>query len=134
MEPPPTSPQIGLAGARAMLASVWRARAFQASAILALAALILVWVNGSVRAPSSVASVVSVADADATPDRLSGPIADDVSLTLVASLTDGQDLEVVREAGLAPSGTAEHAVAQMSDGELRELGRLLKEELGGPGA
>lgn len=133
-EPLPTSPQVGLASARAVLASVWRARTFQASAILALAVLILVFASRSIQAPSPVAPVASVADAGAAIDRLSGLISDDVSLTLVASLTDGQDLEVVREAGLAPGGTAEHAVAQMSAGELQELGRLLKEELARPGA
>ena len=59
---------------------------------------------------------------------------DDASLTLVASLSDGVDLETAREAGLAPRGSAEHAVTHMSDGELRELGRLLKEELARSGA
>ena len=36
----------------------------------------------------------------------------------------------MREAGLAPRGSADHAVAHLSDDELRELGRLLREELG----
>ena len=72
--------------------------------------------------------------ADAVADPLGVATDDDDSLTLVASLTDGQDLETVREAGLAPRGSAEHAVTHMSDGELRELRRLLKEELTRPGA
>ena len=37
-------------------------------------------------------------------------------------------------AGLAPRGSAEHAVTQMSDDDLRELRRVLKEELARPGA
>jgi hypothetical protein len=53
---------------------------------------------------------------------------------VVASLTDGVDMETAREAGLAPRGSAEHAVTHMSEGELRELGRLLQEELTRSGA
>jgi hypothetical protein len=88
--------------------------------------------------PASMVAVVAppaaVADAVATPDLLKDVTPDDPSLTLVASLTDDVDLETVREAGLAPRGSAEHAVTHMSDGELRELGRLLKEELARSGA
>jgi hypothetical protein len=58
----------------------------------------------------------------------------DASLTLVASLTVGMDLESASEAGLAHGDTAEHAVTHMSDGELRELRRLLKEEMARSGA
>jgi hypothetical protein len=58
----------------------------------------------------------------------------DPSLTLVATMTDDVDLETAREAGLAPRGSAEHAVTHMSDGELRELGRLLREEMARSGA
>jgi hypothetical protein len=58
----------------------------------------------------------------------------DPSLTLVASLTDDVDMDTAREAGLAPRGSAEHAVTHMSDAELRELRRLLNEELTRPGA
>jgi hypothetical protein len=59
---------------------------------------------------------------------------EDVSLTLVASLTDHVDLDTVGEAGLATRGSAEDAITHMSESELRELGRLLKEELARPGA
>jgi hypothetical protein len=73
--------------------------------------------------------------AEARPELLSDVTPDnDPSLTLVASLTDDVDLETAREAGLAPRGSAEHAVTHMSDGELNELGRLLKEELARTGA
>jgi hypothetical protein len=78
------------------------------------------------------APVVAVPETGADPLVL--PADEDASLTVVASLTDGQDLETVREAGLAPRGSAEHAVTHMSDGELRELRRLLKEELSRSGA
>ncbi len=39
------------------------------------------------------------------------------------------DLDAAREAGLAGGGSAEHAVTHMDGGELRELRRLLQEEL-----
>jgi MOSC domain-containing protein YiiM len=78
---------------------------------------------------------VSVADASGAAELLSDVVSDDdASLTLVASLTDDVDLETVREAGLASRGGAERAVTHMSAGELRELGRLLKEELARSGA
>jgi hypothetical protein len=83
-----------------------------------------------VAAPPQTAAV-----GDARPELLSDLTPDnDPSLTLVASLTDDVDLETAREAGLTPRGSAEHAVTHMSDGELRELGRLLKEELARSGA
>jgi hypothetical protein len=50
---------------------------------------------------------------------------------LVASLTSAMDLDAASDAGLAPSGAAEHAVTHMLDSELRELQRLLKEEMVG---
>jgi hypothetical protein len=59
---------------------------------------------------------------------------EDAALTLVASLTGDVDVDTAREAGLAPRGSAEHAVTHMSDGELRELRRLLKEEMARSGA
>jgi hypothetical protein len=115
------------------LRSSFGARGFQAS--VAVAAGVLIAVASSSRAPSPPAhpSLVSAANIGATTELLSD-VADDASLTLVASLTDEADLDTVREAGLAPRGSAEHALTHMSDGELRELGRLLKEELARPGA
>jgi hypothetical protein len=115
------------------LARLKGSRPFVAS-VAAAAVLIVVALSSRAPAPVRVPpSVVSVADAgiDVLSDLTSD---DDASLTLVASLTDDQDLDTVREAGLAPRGTADHAVAHMSDGELRELGRLLKEALARPGA
>jgi hypothetical protein len=86
-----------------------------------------------VPAPASANSIVWES---AAPRELVGDSAveNDASLTLVASLTDDADLETAREAGLVPRGSAEHAVTHMSDAELRELRRLLTEELARPGA
>jgi len=60
-------------------------------------------------------------------------IAEDPSLGLVADLTAEMDWDTAREAGLAPRGSAEHAVTHLSAGELRELGRILHEELANSG-
>lgn len=58
----------------------------------------------------------------------------DPSFRLVADLTENMDWEVAREAGLTAGGSAEHAVTHLSAAELRELQRLLQEELARPGA
>ena len=58
----------------------------------------------------------------------------DASLMLVASLSDGVDFDAAREAGLAPNDSAEHAITHMNDAELRELRRLLTEELARSGS
>ena len=59
---------------------------------------------------------------------------DDSSLVLVAELTPDLDFDTAREAGLGAADTAEHAVTHMTGGELRELRRLLQEELAHSGA
>ena len=69
------------------------------------------------------AAGVSVAAAGAAIELLNDLASDDdASLTLVASLTDDVDLDTVREAGLAPAGSAEHAVTHMSAEELARTG------------
>jgi hypothetical protein len=74
-------------------------------------------------------------DAGAGPDVLGDSNGtEDVSLTLVAALTADMDPEAAGEADLAGRGSAEHAVTHLNDGELRELRRLLTEELRRPGA
>jgi len=75
-----------------------------------------------------------IADTNASTAVLGDVASDDASLMLVASLASALDLDAASDAGLAPSGSAEHAVTHMSDSELRELGRLLKEELARSGA
>jgi hypothetical protein len=83
----------------------------------------------------AVAPPAAVADAVGSRELIRDVTSDDdASLTVVASMTDGVDMETAREAGLAPRGSAEHAVTHMSEGELRELGRLLQEELARSGA
>jgi hypothetical protein len=54
---------------------------------------------------------------------------DDESLTLVANLSAGLDLDAASEAGLAARGSAEHAVTHMDGDDLRELQRLLTQAL-----
>jgi hypothetical protein len=114
-------------------------------AVAAVAVLIAIVIPGTrVLAPAPVLPPASMfvaapppatAVADARPELLSDLAPEnDPSLTLVATLTDDVDLETAREAGLTPRGSAEHAVTHMSDGELRELGRLLKAELARSGA
>jgi len=117
----------------AFVASRW----FQASVVVAAGVLLAVAVNLRTPAPAALPAVppsVAVADASVPAELLSDVAADDASLTLVASLTDQVDLETAREAGLAPRGSADHAIAHLSDSELRELGRLLREELARSGA
>lgn len=117
--------------------TAWAGR-FWVHAAIAVAVIALSIVAGSgprtpvVHAPSL---AVDVADAGAPVEFLRDVSSDeDVSLMMVASLTDEADLDTAREAGLATRGSADNAVAHMNAAELRELGRLLKEELARSGA
>jgi hypothetical protein len=77
----------------------------------------------------------AIADATLRDDLFNDAAVDeDASLTLVASLTANLDLEAAEEAGLAQGDSAEHAVTHMNGDDLRELRRLLKEELARSGA
>jgi hypothetical protein len=118
---------------------VWQALgAVAACLLIAIALGSRLLAPAPVVSPPTVVTVspqVSVADAGSGLELIRDISSDDdASLTVVASLTDGLDMETVREAGLAPRGSAEHAVTHMSEGELRELGRLLQEELARSGA
>ena len=116
------------------LAALFGGRAFQASAVVAVLAMLLAVVLMPPTPPPSSSSApraAAVADAAAPlapPELLGDVMADDPSLTLVAGLASTLDLDAASAAGLAPSGSAEHAVTHMSDGELRELRRLLQQE------
>jgi len=79
--------------------------------------------------PAPVALPVTSAELLADPQS-----AGDTALTLVAELSSDMDLETAREAGLAGRGSAEHAVTHLTGSELRELQRLLQEELARSGA
>ena len=112
--------------------AAWPRLLMPLSAVAAAGLVIALAVNARAPRPASIAASPpsSVADAGTAPELLRDMASDDdPSLTLVASLTDEVGLDMVREAGLAPRGSAEHAIIHMSDGELRELGRLLQEEL-----
>lgn len=78
-----------------------------------------------------VVSPPAAADANTSTDVLGDAASDDASLMLVASLTAAMDLDAAADAGLAPDGSAEHALSHMPAAELRELERLLKAELVG---
>ncbi len=78
-----------------------------------------------------VAAPPASAAANASTDVLGDAPSDDASLMLVASLTSAMDLDAAADAGLAPDGSAEHALTHMPAVELRELERLLKAELAG---
>ena len=99
---------------------------------LAAAAAVLLFVvaPGVRRAARTPATSIAVAPAaPAVPVRDTLGEVTDPSLTFVADLTDGAGWETAHEAGLAPRGSAEHAVTHLSEPELRELQRLLQTEL-----
>ena len=100
---------------------------------LAVAAALLLAVTVNVRAPRSDASpsaIEWVPQAAVSAELLSdAAMEDDASLAMVAGLAAGLDADAAKEAGLSSVGSADHAVAHMSAGELRELRRLLKDEL-----
>ena len=123
-------------------AAAWR-RVLTPAWIVAVASLIVVVALSSrVMAPQPLVDEgnapppppVLIVDTNAGTDVLGETASDDASLMLVASLASAMDLDAATAAGLAPSGSAEHAVTHMSENELRELGRLLQEALAHSGA
>jgi hypothetical protein len=122
-------------------ATPWWRRVLPLSAVAVASLLIAVVLSSRVMAPRVPAPGVNAAlPPEATAADLLRPAdvldsaPDDASLTLVASLAEHLDLDAAGEAGHAPRESAEHAVTQMSDDDLRELRRVLKEELARPGA
>jgi len=103
----------------------WLAWLFPAAAALAL--FVFVVAPGVWRSMERTASPIAVAPPAPARETL-GEVTDP-SLTFVADLTDGAGWETAHAAGLAPSGSAEHAVTHLSEAELRELHRLLQVEL-----
>ncbi len=132
-------------------AATWRHLLMPLSAVAVASLIVAVVLNSHVMAPQSGTPslysngnpervalrpppATTASEAGATIELLNDPASDDVSLTLVASLTADLDLDAAGEAGLAPHGSAEHAVTHMNDDDLRELRRLLKEQLAPSGA
>jgi anti-sigma-K factor RskA len=121
--------------------AAWRRALMPASAIAAALVIVFALFNARVRAPQSqyVASPTTftaappdvTADANSSSEVLGDATDDDASLMLVADMTSAIDLDAASDAGLAPTGSAEHAVMHMASDELRELRRLLQEEMVG---
>jgi len=107
--------------------AAWRRVLMPAWAAAVGSIIIVVALSSRLMAPPPPTAVVKDAEAvDLWNDAASD---DDESLTLVASLSAGLDLDAAGEAGLAARGSAEHAVTHMDDDDLRELKRLLMQEL-----
>lgn len=132
----------GTPGSAWLDVTVWR-RLLMPVCVVVASMIVVVALSSRLMAPQPPAGSVAwsapsppafVADTDASTEVLGDAASDDASLMLVASLTSALDLDAASDAGLAPRGSAEHAVTHMSDRELRELGRLLKEALARSGA
>lgn len=109
-----------------------------AGAVLAvLLAALVGWRGRSPEAPGTAPALPSTSAAasiSAGGGQAAEVLASDPSLSLVADLAGYLDWETAREAGLASSGSAEHAVAHLDQEELQQLQRLLQMEVGRPGA
>jgi len=117
----------------------WWLRAAAPFAIAATAAVVIALVMVSrLLAPAVQTPAPSVAFRAVPPpaapsrDTLS-PDVTDPSLSLVADLSQDFGWDEAREAGLAPRGSADHAVTHMSEGELQQLRDLLQEEMANSG-
>jgi len=104
-----------------------------ASAVALAAILVVSAMTSRLLAPWPVVTEVSSNDsaialgAGAPDDGFD--VADDASLMLVADLSAEMNLDPTADENLAPAGGAEHAVTHLNDDELRELQRLLQQEL-----
>ena len=114
----------------------WPRVVIPAAAVATAALAVAITLNtGGVVAPTPVVAPAAPLPPMASVDLLSDPqSAADTALTLVAELSSDMDFEAAREAGLAAGGSAEHAVTHLTGSELRELQRLLQEELARSGA
>jgi len=98
---------------------------------------IVLLLNGPLRpgsrahAPALTQPITTAAGGDrARLEPVADALDDDPSLQLVADLASGLDVAAASDAGLAPAGSADHALTHMSASELQELKQLLRAELG----
>lgn len=121
----------GSLGSLGSLSGSWTRLMFPIAAGALVAVLIALLITVSGVAPSSPAGTSSAL----SPATFGAePLSDDPPLGLVADLTADMDWDTARDAGLTSEGSADHAVTHLSEGELRQLHRLLQKELGQPGA
>ena len=125
----PRRPWADMAAWRRVLMPAWATAVASIIIIVALSPR----VASPPSAPSAPAAVVATGAevVEVWNDQASD---DDESLVLMGSLSAGFDLDAARQAGLAARGSAEHAVTHMDNDELRELQRLLAQELAPSGA
>jgi hypothetical protein len=123
-------------GVRSFILDIVGARAFQASVVALVAGAVFFLLPSRVLSPADPVLVVpspapiGAGTSGAAAEFLNDAAVDgDASLTLVASLTSTLDADGASETGLAKVGSAEHAVTHMNDADLRELHRLLQEEM-----
>lgn len=127
---------VAAEGARRRSFWTWPRIVMPAAAVATAALAVAITLNtGRVVAPTPAMVPAAPLAPVAAVDLLSDPqSAGDTALTLVAELSSDMDFEAAREAGLAGGGSAEHAVTHLTGSELRELQRLLQEELARSGA
>ena len=112
----------------------WAWARFHAPIVLAAtpAILVLCVLGARLIGPHRQAPATREALGVAPPGTADTLATDDPAFTLVADLTGAIDVETAHEAGLAGQGSAEHAVTHLSQGELKQLQHLLREELANP--
>jgi hypothetical protein len=103
----------------------WWLRAATPFALATAAALVIAFVMvGRLIAPHRDPGSTAALKAETLAPEVTDP-----SLALVADLAQDFGWDEAHQAGLAPRGSADHAVTHLSEGELRQLRALLKEEM-----
>jgi len=106
-----------------------------AAALIVATAVVVANRSRSSEPPASVPATAAVAPHANAPaatgsDVLRDTMDEDPSLQLIADLAVDMDWSAVDAAGLAPTGSADHAVSHLDTQDLKELQRLLRAELG----
>jgi hypothetical protein len=122
--------------------NVWSWRLAAPIAAFAAAALVVAVFAVFIVSHGSPASPVAPQQAAAAPEVAALPAGDagntddsqfdsasDPSFAFVADLTTGMDMDTAVDAGLVSDGSAEHAITHLNQSELRELAKLLTEEI-----